>query len=245
MRSFLFRALVVVGLSFSFIACGGIAADPLAPSTVIPAITPVSDSTPPVTGAPFSIAIDANGGSTFTDTPWQTSVAVTGRSRPAQVNVNCNNGSDLQTWPGFTGSRVMLCAFPIAGTYTIVTTALSGDGFSVSDRTTVTASVRPVTVVLPPSVPPTPQAPTVNASIGCVPQKHGDPTPCNITATFGNTSITGSLGKVVWEYGDGNQATLTGPLSSYVYNQAGTYQIIAHVYYQDKEGDAFATVIIP
>lgn len=227
--------------------CSDMQVSPVAPSATSPVV--VGPPTGPLpSGPPFTIQISANGGDQlFTDSPpFQTSVTVSGPSDPSIITVNCNNGAELQAYPGRRGSFVIACAFSAPGSYPIVATAVDrASGFSTSARTDVTVSVRPVPPP-PPPPPPTTQPPAaVHASVTCTAAPHGQPTSCNVTANFDGKPITGNLDKVVWEYGNGDQKTLNGPLSQYAYSQAGTYQVIAHVYYQDHVGTTSTTVVIP
>ena len=131
-------AIVTVALG----GCSHMAVSPVAPSPAVPATSVPAPPLPSASGPQFSIAIGSNGGQAFTDAPWQTSVTVSGRTAPARVTVNCNNGSAQQEYAGFTGTLVIACTFPLEGAYPIVATALSAS-FSTSDRTDVTVSARP------------------------------------------------------------------------------------------------------
>src|SRR5882762_256264 len=102
-------AIVAVALG----GCSHMAVSPVAPSTAVPATSAPAPPPPSVSGPQFSIAIGSNGGQAFTDAPWQTSVTVSGRTAPARVTVNCNNGSALQEYAGFTGTLVIACTFPL------------------------------------------------------------------------------------------------------------------------------------
>lgn len=188
--------------------CHSMPASPVAPSTTVPA-APTQTTAQPPAGAPFSIAISANGGSTFTDTQWQTSVNVSGRTTPARVTVNCNNGAPLQEYAGFSGSMMIACAFPTVGDYPVVVTALNA-GFATSDRTTVTASERPA---LPPAAP-------VTLSLSAV-RGNGD------GHTFAewkfSTSSSAPLAQCSWDFGDDYGAT--GSCSQ------------GHIYYRVVKGE--------
>lgn len=228
-------------LAFLAGGCRGALPTPTAP-TVITITTPAAPAPPTATTPQFSIVIGANGGQTFTDTEWQTSVVVSGSTTPSRVTVNCNNGAPLQEYAGFSGAKIVSCAFPAAGDYPVVATALTG-GFSTTDRTTVTASVRPVPPPPPPSPPPSPTR--LNVSVSCTPKPAKTDTPCNVTATYGNAVVTSNLNDVRWDFGDGDTQVTAKPFTSHDYPQSGTYRLTINTSYAGNDGEASTTVVIP
>lgn len=225
-------------------ACSDMQVSPVAPSATSPAPSPAGPTTRPPQ-AIYTIALTENGGVAYLNQPWQGTLIVGSSDAavlPASVGLTCGPQAE-QVFGGFVGAIVASCTFQQTGDYMVTASVVAPTGVTTS--TTIALHAIPVPEQPKPTPPSSPRPPTVNPSLTCTAAPHGQPTSCNVTVSFDGKPVTSTLDKVVWEYGNGDQATLNGPLSQYAYSQAGTYQVIAHAYYQDHVGTTSTTVVIP
>jgi len=238
----LLTAWLGVLLALAVAGCHDMQPSPVTPpASIVVVQQPIQ---PGNTATPFAIQISANGGETFTDTPFQTSVTVSGPTDPTNVSVNCNNGSELQAYPGRRGSLIITCAFTAAGSYPIIATALDrSSGFSTSARTDVTVSVRPVPP--PPPPPPTPTVPErrLFLDVTCTANVGGS-TPCNVSGRMSTGEVvTSQLRNVHWDLGNGDTVVTPGPTITYTYKQPGTYLVISSATVDGLTGEGRFTVV--
>lgn len=190
-------------------------ATPVAPSPTAPSVA--APATPPPSGPPFSIRFSTAPSVGFTDSYWQSSVLVLmsttalNPTRPARVTVNCNNGTPLQEYEGFSGSRPISCAFPDPGTYSVVVSAVGADGFSSTDLASVSVSIRerptiPVSLLL--------SGARITGGPGWEEWRF------SVIATNGER-LTG----INWNFGDGSGSTADRNTEQHVYEANGRYTV--------------------
>lgn len=117
--------------------------------------------------------------------------------------------------------------YAAVGSYPASVTVTDTLGRSASASTTATVNAAPP----PPSTPPAPVA-TLSAVMSCTLALHGNPTSCNLAASYGGSTIPSTaITRADWDFGDGQSQTVTGigasALIQHTYVQAGTYLIVA------------------
>lgn len=198
-----------------------------------PAPTPVPSPTPAVQLAPitttagvstlFTIGAFMPGGLAIVSTAWTFGDGATGAA---------NSGATNHTY----GS---------AGTYPASVTATDTLGRTASSSALVTVNAAAVT---PP--PPPPPPPTLAATLTCTPATHPATTVCNVTATYGGSTVpSGSVTRVDWDWGDGTTTLNGGVANGRAYVTAGTYTVFATVTATTVDGAKTATtskvVLVP
>lgn len=122
-------------------------------------------------------------------------------------------------------------AYGRAGAYDTSVAVADGLGRSVSGSVHVNVLSPPPPPAPDPPAPPTPD-PTLTAALTCTPKAPPALTPCNVTASFGPTTLPGtSVTQVDWDWGDGATnltLTPTAPTASHAY-PTGTFTLFAKV----------------
>lgn len=145
-----------------------------------------------------------------------------------------------------TNSGTTSHTYTTAGSVTASVTATDTLGRSASNSALVTVNAVP-----PPPPPPPPVVPTLSAELTCALATHGQRTDCNVTATYGGAAVMASAITLFRpDWGDGSpQEIRNSPLGQHVYQQAGTYVIVAYLEATTPDGTKAATttksVVIP
>lgn len=191
-------------------ACSDMQASPVAPSSTSPAAPPVT--TPPVQRQTYNVSLAANGAGLVG--LWQSTLAVSpvpaGQAvPPAEVTLNCGNGTAAQSMPGFLGLKIVSCTFAAVGDYTVTASVIAPNTETFSASTVVSVQ----------AAPPPPPAPALALEI--------DAQRITSTATQAEwrfrVFVSEPLTNVVWDFGD--HSTGYGTVEQHVYKAAGTYTV--------------------
>ena len=136
------------------------------------------------------------------------------------------NGATANTNNGDVGY-----AFPAPGTFVVrvIVTVADGRTGTASQSVTVRRKTPPPAPAPTPGPPP-PNTSGFGTSIACAAKPTGSATPCQAAVTYnGKPQPSASITQVQWDFGDGETATIAGPVTSHTYWGAGSYTVFATV----------------
>lgn len=124
------------------------------------------------------------------------------------------------------------------GAKTITLTVTDAENVRASTTTGVTVQPDPE----PPAPTPPPAGPSLSIVLTCTPVAHGNPTPCNVTASYGGSALpSAAVTNVDWDWGDGFTNSTATPVSARSYVNAGSYTVFAKVTATTVDGSKQAT----
>jgi hypothetical protein len=145
-----------------------------------------------------------------------------------QADWSFGNGATQRTSRGDTAY-----AYPAVGTFTARVTVTASDGRTGSNQATVIVRRRETPPPTPEPTPiPTP-APTLGLELTCTPRTAPTLTPCNVTLSYGGTTLPAShITGLNWDWGDGATTQMVGapdPVEAHLY-ATGTYTLFVEVF---------------
>ena len=172
--------------------------------TVVP-VTAAASYAVTLVAAPASV--NTGGSATLT----ATATAQNGAPAVTSYAWDCHgNGTTDFTTAAPTNTQV--CAYPTAGTITSKVTVTGGSASG--------SGTAPVTVTTSVLV----------ATITCTPVASPGATPCNVSLTYGGTTLSvTAITKIDWDWGDGLRDLNSTAVKTHSYASPGTYTVIGSV----------------
>lgn len=127
--------------------------------------------------------------------------------------------------------------YNLSGTYSARVSVTDGSGRTATGVNTAVVTDPPTQTPVPPA-----PAPTLSVALTCTPAAHGNPSPCNVNATYGTTQLSATaITKVDWDWGDGTTTLNGGVVATRTYVNAGSYIVFATVTATTTDGAKTAT----
>lgn len=238
--------LGVLALVLFTVGCHTYIPEPLAPSPVVAVVAPTP--MPAADLAPLSVSLSI--GVARPSVGDNISFVASSSSAIVRADWAFGNGATTSTVRGDTAY-----AYPAVGTFLARVTLTASDGRTGSDQATVIVRRRET----PPSTPePTPiptPAPALGLGLTCAPRTAPTLTPCNVTLSYGGTTLPAShITGLNWDWGDGTTTQTVGPdpVEAHPY-ATGTYTLFVEVFAtivtdgipDGKRADTSTVLIIP